>query len=151
MSSDLATAVYREAQLLDAQCWDEWLALYAVDCRYWVPLSHDQTDAHCEQSIAFEDRMLLEVRIERLKAGRAPSQHPGTRAQHVLQAPAVDATTLTTRTPFFYVEARNDTQLVFAGVATHRFVREHDALKIALKRIDLVNAHAVLPPIFLIL
>lgn len=151
MNDPLAQLVYHEAELLDTQRWDEWLALFTADCRYWVPLAATQSDMRREQSIACEDRMLLEVRIERLKAGRAPSQHPAVRAQHVLQAPRVEADTLTARTPFFYVEARNDTQAMFAGLVTHRFERAGTSVKIALKRVDLVNADAVLPSIFLIL
>jgi len=29
--------VHREARLLDEQRWDDWLALYAEDCEYWMP------------------------------------------------------------------------------------------------------------------
>ena len=31
--------VAREALLLDAQRWDDWLALYAEDARFWLPTS----------------------------------------------------------------------------------------------------------------
>ena len=154
MTIDLAALVYQEARLLDAQRWDDWLALFAADAFYWVPLSASATDPTREQSIAYEDHMLLQVRIERLKAGRAPSQHPPIAAQHILQAPLVDLDTLTTHTPFLYVETRNDTQTFFAGTVTHRFVVVDAFARsatILLKRVDLVNAQAVLPPIFLML
>lgn len=148
MSSAIAELVYREASLLDEQRYDEWLALYTRDCLYWMPLSRDHTDPRRQQSIVAEDRMLLSVRVERLKAGIAPSLQPMPRAQHVLQAPRVDG--MRARTPFLYVEARGEDQIVLCGTMTHTMRVEDGATRIAEKRIDLVNAHAGLPSIFLI-
>jgi 3-phenylpropionate/cinnamic acid dioxygenase small subunit len=151
----VARFVYHEAMLLDRKRYDEWLALFAEDGRYWVPLARDQVDPTSEQSIAYEDKLVLSVRVERLKAGRAFSHHPPITCQHVLQAPAVMSAArddeVIAATPFVYVEARGDEQTVFSGTATHRLRRAGDALAIVEKRVDLVNAQAALPSIFLFL
>lgn len=144
----LADLVYREAHLLDEQRYDEWLALYATECCYWMPLDRAQTDWKRNQSIVAEDRLLLSVRVERLKARQAPSLSPMPRSQHVLQAPQAEG--LVTRTPFLYVEARDEEQIMLVGTLTHSFKIENGALRITEKRIDLVNAGAGLPSIFLI-
>lgn len=147
-----AEVVYREAELLDAARYDEWLALFADDARYWIPLSADQTDAVGAQSLACEDRMMLRIRIERLKSGKAYSHQPPIACRHVLQAPAVahDLDTVRTHTPFLYIEARGDEQVMLAGVARHTLRAVADGWLIVEKRVDLLNASAALPTVFLL-
>jgi 3-phenylpropionate/cinnamic acid dioxygenase small subunit len=147
----LADFVAMEAALLDAGRLDDWLALFSDDGRYWVPLlGARQTDPHSHQSIAFEDRLLLQLRIERLKNPRAHSQHPRSHCQHVLQRPTIehaDAGTALLRTPFIYVEARGDAQLMLAGSCRHVLVAELAGWRIREKRIDLLNAERAWPAI----
>ena len=149
----IARFLYREARLLDEQRWDEWLALFAEDGRYWVPLAHGQSDGIEHTSLADEDMLLLRLRVERLKAG-APSLQPMSFSQHVLQAPEIAqeaADAWRTRTPFCYAEARGDAMLWLGGTAEHHLVRAGDGLKIRLKRINLLNCDAALPSIQLFL
>ncbi len=150
---ELIEFVLAEAQALDEARYDDWLALFAEDAHYWVPLDGArQTDAQHHASIAYEDRLLLALRIERLKNPRAHSQRPASTGQHVLQPPRVeridhDANDYRLRTPFVYVEARGEQQTLLAGTCRHHLVRADGALKIALKRVDLVNAGAAHPAI----
>ena len=51
------------------------------------------------------------------------------------------------RTPFIYVEAREDDQVLLAGICRDRLVRGPDGLLIRQKRIDLLNAQRALPDI----
>lgn len=140
--------VIAEARLLDAGRHDEWLALFADDGRYWVPLEGAlQVDAEHHNSIAYEDRLLLSLRIERLRNPRAFSQQPVSRGQHVLQQPRVEridheANVYELHTPFFYAEARGEQQTVLTGAWCHRLRLEQGQLRIVLKRVDLLNAQA---------
>ncbi len=150
----LAQFVYREAALVDAGRYDEWLALFADDALYWLPLSASQTDHRREQSIACEDKLLLRIRIERLRGPRTYSNQPPAKCLHILQAPAVEeadasVNRFVTRAPFFYVETRGDAQFFLAGRVMHRLRAEHGTFRIVEKRVDLTNADAALPPIFL--
>lgn len=86
----LADFVCAEARLLDALRWDEWSALFTLDGLYWVPLSPHATDPRHELSLACEDALLREVRIERLKNARAPSLLPPSRCHHLLQSTTVE-------------------------------------------------------------
>lgn len=153
-AGDLVDLVYREARLLDARRYDEWYALFAADARYWVPLAADQDDPVGAQSIAYEDKLLLRIRIERLRSPKAYSMHPPPACQHILQAPEVvradpAANLYVTRAPFVYLETRGDGQICLGGTVTHQTRVNGAALEIVLKRVDLVNAGAALPPIFL--
>jgi len=150
---DLIEFVYGEARLLDLQRYDEWLALFAEGGHYWVPLQGSrQADPRSHNSLAYEDRLLLSLRVERLKDPRAHSQHPPSHAQHVLQQPFVerrddDANRYELSTPFMYVEARAEQQLVLSGVYRHTLEHSGGALRILLKRVDLLNAEAAFPAI----
>ena len=70
----LVDFVAAEAALIDAHRYDDWLGLFAEDGRYWVPLqSARQAHPFSHNSIAYEDRLLLTLRVERLKNPRARS------------------------------------------------------------------------------
>jgi len=151
MNSDPRDLVAREAALLDERRFDDWLALFAEDGHYWVPLlGAAQADPLSHNSIAYEDRLLLQLRIDRLKSPRAHSQHPKSHCQHVLQRPVIEhdnETVLSLFTPFIYVEARGDDQVLLAGTCRHLLVRHGEGFLIRQKRIDLLNAGRALPAI----
>jgi 3-phenylpropionate/cinnamic acid dioxygenase small subunit len=71
--SDPIQFVIREARLLDEKRFDEWYELFAEDGHYWVPASPNQPDPLNHNSLAYEDKLLLKLRIERLKQPTAYS------------------------------------------------------------------------------
>ena len=146
--AQLIEFIHAEARLLNAGHHDAWLALFAHDGHYWVPLQGaQQVDAQHHNSIAYEDRLLLSLRIERLKNPRVFSQQPVSRSQHVLQLPQVDLEDQDRNiyelyTPFFYAEARGEQQTLLTGAWRHQLRLEQGQLRIVLKRVDLLNAQA---------
>ena len=152
-AAEITSLIYREARLLDEKRWDEWYELYTEDALYWVPLTRGQPDGIDHTSLAYEDKLLLRLRIERLRQ-HPPSQQPQSFSQHVLQAPEIAAEqdgAWRARTAFAYAESRGDAMLWLAGTAEHHLVREGAALRIRLKRVNLVNCDAALPSIQLFL
>ncbi|HET6182024.1 MAG TPA: aromatic-ring-hydroxylating dioxygenase subunit beta [Acetobacteraceae bacterium] len=146
---EIARFIYREARLLDEKRWDEWYELFTEDGHYWVPLTRGQPDAEYHTSLAYEDKLLLRLRIERFRRV-PPSQHPQSWSQHVLQPPEIEAATAEgwrTRTAFFYAEARGDAMQTYAGTVLHELVRTDAGPRIRLKRVNLVNCDAALPSI----
>ncbi|MGO4390105.1 aromatic-ring-hydroxylating dioxygenase subunit beta [Variovorax sp. M-6] len=145
--------VAAEAALLDAGRFDDWLALFAEDGHYWVPLlGAAQADPFSHNSIAYEDRLLLQLRIERLKNPRAHSQHPASHCQHVLQRSRIEqedevAGEVSLSTPFIYVESRGEQQQLLAGTCRHLLLRTPSGWAIRQKRVDLLNAGRALPAI----
>ncbi|HSM19224.1 MAG TPA: aromatic-ring-hydroxylating dioxygenase subunit beta, partial [Hyphomicrobiales bacterium] len=69
----------REARLLEELRLDDWLALYAPECLYWVPTTPDGGDPRREVAVAFDDRRRLEDRVYRLQLAHAWSQRPPSR------------------------------------------------------------------------
>jgi 3-phenylpropionate/cinnamic acid dioxygenase small subunit len=153
---DLIRFVVREARLLDEKRFDEWYELFAEDGYYWVPLAPGQTDPLNHTSLAYEDRLLLQLRIERLKSPNAYSQKPPSRCLHVLQTPEVERSDpargeYVTRTAFLYTETRGDESQRYAATAWHTLVWSQEGLRIRLKRVDILNCDAALPSIQLFL
>lgn len=139
--------VLAEAALLDELRFDDWLQLFTDDGHYWMPLAHGQADPRLHASLLYEDKLLLQVRVARLNGARTFSQQPTSRCHHLLQQPAVtgrddEARVYTCRTAFHYIETRLDTQTLYAGWATHTLAWREGALRIKLKRVDLVNCDA---------
>ncbi|MEP7247386.1 MAG: aromatic-ring-hydroxylating dioxygenase subunit beta [Gammaproteobacteria bacterium] len=150
--SDLARFVYHEARLIDEQRYDEWFELFTEDALYWMPLTRGQPDGVNHTSLLYEDKLLLKVRIERLKSGRAFAQQQPSYCQHVLQAPLLESSDAArgeyvTRTPFVYVESQLDEQIVLAGVVFHHLVATDAGLRIRLKKAEIVNCDSALPSI----
>ncbi len=144
---DLIDFVYGEARMLDEGRFDDWLALWAPDGLYWMPLDPDAENPKLVTALMHEDDYLRRLRVERLKGARTFSQKPRSRCHHVLQRPFVDvfepeAGRFVTTTPFHYVETRLDEQFLLAATARHELVVDRGALRIKLKRVDLLNPEA---------
>jgi 3-phenylpropionate/cinnamic acid dioxygenase small subunit len=149
---DLIDFVVREAQLLDAKRFEEWNELFTDDAYYWVPLVPDQEDGINYTSHLYEDKLLRDLRIERLKSPRAYSQHPPSRCHHLLQTPTVEtfdeaANRFVVRTEFHYSESQGDDMQFFVGTCFHHLTMQEGALKMTLKRVNPLNCDAALPAV----
>ncbi|OED36959.1 phenylpropionate dioxygenase [Chromatiales bacterium (ex Bugula neritina AB1)] len=139
--------LYDEARMLDEGRYDEWLALWLPDGHYWMPLDYKQTDPLLVTSLLYEDLFMLTLRVERLNGARTFSQKPKSRCHHVLQRPFVDlmdhdAGIYKTNVSMHYIETRLDDQFLLAITATHDLKSVDGQLKIANKRVDLLNSDA---------
>ena len=70
--------LHREGVFLDEQRWDNWLALFAPDCEYWVPSWKNEeeltSNPQAELShIFYANRAGLEDRIVRIRSRRSPA------------------------------------------------------------------------------
>ena len=145
--AQLIAFVVDEARMLDERRYEDWLQLFTDDGDYWMPLAPDQADPRLHASLLFEDKLLLQVRVERLAGPRTFSQQPRSRGHHLLQTPTVEsrddaAGVFTTRSAFHFVETRLDEQTLYTGWATHTLALLDGSLRIRRKRVDLVNCDA---------
>ena len=149
---DLIDFVVNEARLLDAKRYEEWNALFIDDAYYWVPLVPDQEDGVNHTSHMYEDKLLRDLRIERLKSPRAFSQQPPSRSHHLLQTPTVETfdeqnNRFVVRTEFHYTESQGDVLHFYVGTCFHHLTVQDGALKMTLKRVNLLNCDAALPAV----
>jgi benzoate/toluate 1,2-dioxygenase beta subunit len=133
----------REARLLDQLRYDDWLALYATECIYWVPSTPGAGDPRREISVMFDDRRRLEDRIYRLRTGFAWSQAPASRTVRLVTNVEVFATahddTRMLRSNFLISEFWGDETRVLTGWAGHRVVRDSTGWKIQAKQVNLID------------
>jgi 3-phenylpropionate/cinnamic acid dioxygenase small subunit len=149
---DLIAFVVHEARLLDAKRFEEWNALFTDDAIYWVPLVPDQEDGINHTSHLYEDKLLRTLRVERLKSPRAFSQQPPSRCHHLLQTPSVEAfdpeaNRYVTHTEFHYTESQGDELQFYVGTVFHHLTWQDGALRMTLKRVNLLNCDAALPAV----
>jgi benzoate/toluate 1,2-dioxygenase beta subunit len=141
---ELEQFLFEEAALLDAGRFEDWLACFAASGRYWVPAEPGADDPDRTISIFDEDRALLAVRLDRLRRPNAYAFDPPPRTVHVVsnvQCWRAGAAYLT-RSKLLMAEYRNEARRYFAATVAHRLVREAGALRIALKRVDLIDCDA---------
>jgi len=139
--------LYHEAHLLDAQRFEEWLALFTDDATYWVPLEQGQRDPLETSSIIHDDRTLLELRVKQARHPRAHARTPLARTVHqvgnvrLLEEGGDEIRVAST---LVLVEFRAGRQRVWGGLVEHRLRRAGEGLRIARKRIDLVSSEGAL-------
>ena len=134
-----------EARLLDEARFDEWLALFTSDAQYWVPSEPDQQSPHDTVSLIYDDRRLLETRVRRLASPRIYSQEPRSRTSRIVANVTVEESGpdhALVRSKLMLIEFRRNEQRLFGATCWHRLARQGGALRIRLKRVDLVNCDA---------
>jgi benzoate/toluate 1,2-dioxygenase beta subunit len=133
----------REARLLDQLRYEDWLAMYARECIYWVPSTPNAGDPRCEIAIMFDDRRRLEDRIYRLRTGFAWSQAPASRTVRLISnveafaAAGGEARML--RSNFLISEFWGDETRVLTGWAGHRVLQDSSGWKIQAKQVNLID------------
>lgn len=139
--------LYHEAECLDQQRWDEWLALYAEDAVFWVPswrdFSQPTNDPGAELSlIYYSERARLEERIWRLRSCQSPASMPLSRTLHTISNVRVDAQEQDVVHANAVVHAfnprRRETTVQF-GTYRLRLIHKEGRLGIAEKKIILLN------------
>lgn len=139
--------LHREAWLLDHGQLDEWLALFTDDATYWIPLEAGQKDPFTRASIVFDDRRLLEIRVRQFGHARAHARVPPPRTVHQVGNVTVledDGRELRVASALVMVEYRQERQRTWGALVEHRLRRGPEGLRIAAKRVDLVNSEAEL-------
>jgi 3-phenylpropionate/cinnamic acid dioxygenase small subunit len=133
----------REARLLDALAFDEWLKMYAPECIYWVPTTPEGSDPRREVAISFDDRRRLEDRIYRLRTGYAWSQAPKSRTVRMISNVEVFTTDRSTirmaRSNFLISEFRVDGTRYLSGWCGHRFVQSGQSWQIQVRQVNLID------------
>jgi len=135
-----------EARMLDEGKFDDWLALFTPEVRYWVPSEPGQESPLETVSLIYDDRRLLETRVRRLSSPRIYSQEPRSRTSRIVTNVTIEedpdpASTLV-RSKFMLVEFRRNEQRIFGGTSFHRLTDADGEIRIAWKRVDLVNCDA---------
>ena len=143
--------VHDEAALLDDREFLAWVNLFAPDGRYWMP-SHPQARED-EYALALfdEPKDVLQLRAERLLHPMTHVQTPPSRTHHHVSGARLlshDQHGCQVQSMQWIVEQRAGVQRHFSARVLHRLRHTPDGIKIAFKRVDLIDAdlaHRALP------
>jgi 3-phenylpropionate/cinnamic acid dioxygenase small subunit len=145
---DIERFLAREARLMDEGRYDEWLSLWTDDGLYWVPCNHDDTDPMRDVSLIYDDRQRLGERVDRLKSGSVLAQQPKPRMRRVvanIEIAARDGAETVVHSNFILGIARPAGQQFWMGRSIHRLRGSSEALRIAHKKVLLINSDSEMP------
>jgi 3-phenylpropionate/cinnamic acid dioxygenase small subunit len=135
--------IEKEARYLDQLRFDEWLAMYAPECVYWVPGTPEAGDPRREIAISFDDRRRMEDRIYRLRTGYAWSQAPKSRTVRMVSNVEVftakDGAARMVRSNYLISEFRVDGTRILSGWCGHRFVQRGSRWEIEVRQVNLID------------
>ena len=139
-----------EGVLLDDQRWDDWLALFAADCEFWMPTWRSDevlgSDPRTEVShMYYSSRAGLEDRVLRIRSRRSPASMPMARTAHLvtavlpLEAPTAERMKLRSTWSCHVFAPRTQMQHVFFGSSEHELENRAGTWLIRRKKITLKN------------
>ncbi len=149
-TTDLAAIerlLYQEATYLDKANLDGWLALYAEDGTYWMPVIENQQDPINHVSIFYDDRVMMEIRKRNFVHPRAASKDHKVRSSHIIANIRITETdgatgNCTVLSNFQALQYYRGEQVMYGGTYTHQLVAVDGGYKIKSKRVDLINCDA---------
>jgi 3-phenylpropionate/cinnamic acid dioxygenase small subunit len=93
LSREIEEFLYAEAELLDARCFTEWLALLTEDIRYWMPMrrnvkfgeqERENTREQQDMNWFDEGKATLTQRVQQLLTGVHWAEEPVSRVCHMV-------------------------------------------------------------------
>jgi 3-phenylpropionate/cinnamic acid dioxygenase small subunit len=149
LTAEVSELLFREARLLDAQAWTDWLELYCEDAVFWVPaftMAGGYTE-HPERElnlIYIAGRGGLEERVFRLNTGISLSSTPLPRTRHLVTGVMVDRVDGDTVQAFANCQCAAFTEIrgqqLRTSACEYLLQRSAAGLQIALKKVLLLEA-----------
>jgi 3-phenylpropionate/cinnamic acid dioxygenase small subunit len=137
--------LFHQSELLDGKHWGGYIDLFEDDGIYWMPVTPEQTEWLDSPSIFAEDKRMMQIRMGRVTHPNAWSQAPNWGTSHVVGNVVIESASdseILVRSRFHMVELRRDSLRHFAGTYRHTLKMHGGQFKIALQRVDLLNAQA---------
>jgi 3-phenylpropionate/cinnamic acid dioxygenase small subunit len=147
-SAAVADFLYREARLLDARKFGDWLDLFCEDAVFWAPAVGMDGEYTTDPEVSLNfiyivGRAGLEARVFRVESGGSLASNPLPHTRHLVTNVAVDSDGPAEVTAFAntqvvaFCEARG--QQILNGSYEYVLRRENGRLRIARKKILLLE------------
>lgn len=132
-----------EADMLDHGEYDAWLALWADDAQYVVPIDLDATDFASTLNYALADKAQLAKRVEKMSDGFSVAASPPARTVRSLSRFRLlenGSDLVRVRCAQIVTAHRRETQRTYTGNVEYTLRRVGDAWQIVQKVVRLINA-----------
>jgi benzoate/toluate 1,2-dioxygenase subunit beta len=145
--------LYREARLADEGEYDAWESLWTDDALYWVPVDGEGDDPELHMSVIHDNRNRISTRLKQLRTGKRYAQAPPSNLRRMLS----NIEFLGSRTNpdggfdlevganFLAIESRPRGIRLWGGRITYRLRRQGSGLRLAYKKVVLVDNDQPLP------
>ena len=143
----IAAFLHLEARLADENDYDAWEALWTDDALYWVPAG-EPADPMTQMQVIYDNRSRIATRIAQLKTGKRYTQAPPSRMRRLIsniETVGQDGPDAVVEANFLLVEGRERGNVMWAGRTTYRLRPMDGQIKLAYKKVSLVNSADPLP------
>lgn len=155
--NEACNLLHREARYADYGQYEEWESLLTDDMVYWVPIDRHAPDPSSQISLIYDNRARVATRLKMLKTGVRHAQVPSspmTRLISNIEVEKLDNGEYKVSSAFMLAELQiQSTRDLhwWIGRTEHLFRRVGGVLKIARKRIDLINSQEAIPSLAFII
>lgn len=147
LQDDVERFLYQEARFLDEGRFEEWLALFTDDAKYWAPTREsrarreDEVRREGELPLFEDDKRFMTARVQRLATGLAHAEQPASRTRHFVsnveveprEGPEVDV-----RSNILVYQSRLErTESVFVGSRQDRLRKVDGGWRIVRRKVVL--------------
>ena len=141
--------LYLEARLADESDYDGWESLWTDDAIYWVPAGRADSDPESEVSVIFDNRNRIATRLNQLRTGKRYAQSPASNLRRLISNVEILGRAENGDTEvganFMLLESRPRGVQLWGGRTTYRLRRADGELRLAFKKVTLVNLDGPLP------
>ncbi|WP_028850546.1 aromatic-ring-hydroxylating dioxygenase subunit beta [Thermocrispum municipale] len=140
--------LYREARYADEHDYDAWEALWTDDALYWVPAGDDAADPRSQVSVIYDNRNRIATRLKQLRTGKRYSQSPPSNLRRVISNVEIlgtEGSDTVVGANFVLVESRTRGMEIWAGRVTYKLRVVDGEIRLAYKKVSLVNKDQPLP------
>jgi benzoate/toluate 1,2-dioxygenase subunit beta len=145
--------LFRESRLADEGDYDAWEALWTDDALYWVPIDGEGGDPQRQMSVIYDNRSRISTRLKQLRTGKRYAQAPPSNLRRLLSNieflggrnnpdRGVD---LEVGANFLAIESRARGTRLWGGRTTYRIRQAEGGLRLAYKKVVLVDNDQPLP------
>ena len=148
---EVCDLLYLEARYADNAQYDEWESLLADDMEYWVPINRDNPDPNTQLSLLYDNRARVGTRIRMLKTGVRHAQVPPSPMARLISNVLVERLNdneykVSSNFMLGELQIQSTKDLHWwVGSLEHVLRRVDGTLKIARKRVNLINSQEAVP------
>lgn len=149
---EVAQFLYREARFADESDYDAWEALWTDDALYWVPVGSTD-DPSRTMSVIYDNRSRIATRLKQVRTGKRYAQAPPSNLRRLVsnieflggRANSGGEVDLEVAANFLVLESRARGIQLWGGRTTYRLRRQDGDLRLAYKKVVLVNNDQPIP------
>jgi benzoate/toluate 1,2-dioxygenase beta subunit len=145
--------LYREARLADENDYDGWEALWTEDALYWVPAGGADINPLDQVSVIYDNRNRISTRLKQVRTGKRYAQAPPSHLRRLIsnvellggRANPAGGVDLEVGANFLAFESRQRGNQLWGGRTTYRIRRVEGELRLAYKKVVLVDNDKPIP------